>query len=74
MSPSKLLGSLFSAPATKPTAFSRRRFLALLGASAALATGAGCTRNRAAIVPYTKKQDEIVPGVANYYASSFPRR
>jgi molybdopterin-containing oxidoreductase family iron-sulfur binding subunit len=52
---------------------SRRRFLALLGASAALATGAGCklTRNRAAVVPYTKKQEEIVPGVANYYASTF---
>jgi molybdopterin-containing oxidoreductase family iron-sulfur binding subunit len=53
--------------------FSRRRFLALLGASAALATGAGCklTRSRAAVVPYTKKQEEIVPGVADYYASTF---
>jgi molybdopterin-containing oxidoreductase family iron-sulfur binding subunit len=50
---------------------SRRRFLTLLGASAALATGAGCKRNRAAVVPYTKKQEEIVPGVANYYASTF---
>ncbi len=52
--------------------FSRRRFLALLGASAALATGAGCKRNRAAIVAYSKKQEEIVPGVADYYASTFP--
>ena len=53
---------------------SRRRFLALFGASAALATGAGCkpSTNRAAIVPYTKKQEEIVPGVADYYASTFP--
>ncbi len=51
--------------------FSRRRFLALLGASAALATGASCKRNRAAIVAYTKKQEEIVPGVADYYASTF---
>src|ERR1700690_3962267 len=50
---------------------SRRRFLAMLGASAALATGAGCKRNRAAVVAYTKKQEEIVPGVANYYASTF---
>ncbi|MGC9985111.1 MAG: 4Fe-4S dicluster domain-containing protein [Polyangia bacterium] len=50
---------------------SRRRFLAMLGASAALATGAGCRRNRAAIVAYSKKQEEIVPGVANYYASTF---
>jgi len=50
---------------------SRRRFLTLLGASAALATGAGCKRNHPAVVPYTKKQEEIVPGVANYYASTF---
>ncbi len=52
---------------------SRRRFLALFGASAALATGAGCkpSGNRAAIVPYTKKQEEIVPGIADYYASTF---
>ena len=52
---------------------SRRRFLALFGASAALATGTGCkpAKDRAAIVPYTKKQEEIVPGVADYYASTF---
>ena len=52
---------------------SRRRFLALFGASAALATGAGCkpSGNRAAIVPYTRKQEEIVPGIADYYASTF---
>ena len=52
---------------------SRRRFLALFGASAALATGAGCgpAKGRAAIVPYTKKQEEIVPGIADFYASTF---
>jgi Fe-S-cluster-containing dehydrogenase component len=52
---------------------SRRRFLALFGASAALATGAGCkaAQDRAAIVPYSKKQEEIVPGIADYYASTF---
>jgi molybdopterin-containing oxidoreductase family iron-sulfur binding subunit len=52
---------------------SRRRFLALFGASAALATGAGCgpAKNRAAIVPYTKKQEEVVPGIADFYASTF---
>jgi molybdopterin-containing oxidoreductase family iron-sulfur binding subunit len=55
----------------EPDGFSRRRFLALLGASAALATGAGCKRNHAAIVAYTKKQEEVVPGVADYYASTF---
>ena len=52
---------------------SRRRFLALMGASAAEATGAGCkpAKSRAAVVPYTKKQEEIVPGIADYYASTF---
>jgi Fe-S-cluster-containing dehydrogenase component len=52
---------------------SRRRFLALFGASAALATGAGCgpAKNRSAIVPYTKKQEEVVPGIADFYASTF---
>jgi Fe-S-cluster-containing dehydrogenase component len=52
---------------------SRRRFLALFGASAALATGAGCraTQDRASIVPYSRKQEEIVPGVADFYASTF---
>src|SRR5664279_5147497 len=56
-----------------PDGVSRRRFLALFGASAALATGAGCkpAKQRAAIVPYTKKQEEIVPGIADYYASTF---
>jgi Fe-S-cluster-containing dehydrogenase component len=56
-----------------PDGLSRRRFLALFGASAALATGAGCkpAKQRAAIVPYTKKQEEIVPGIADYYASTF---
>ncbi len=52
---------------------SRRRFLALFGASAALATGAGCkaTQSRTTVVPYTKKQEEVVPGVADFYASTF---
>ena len=52
---------------------SRRRFLALFGASAALATGAGCrpAGKRGTVVPYTGKPAEIVPGIANYYASTF---
>jgi Fe-S-cluster-containing dehydrogenase component/anaerobic selenocysteine-containing dehydrogenase len=50
---------------------SRKRFLALLTASAAFAA-AGCTdyRNRGEIVPYSRKPEEITPGVANYYAST----
>ncbi len=50
---------------------SRRKFLALLGASAAFA-GAGCSDypDKGAIIPYNKKPEEVVPGKANYYAST----
>ncbi len=49
---------------------SRRKFFALIGASAALA-GAGCAdyRDKGEIIPYNKKPEEIIPGKANYYAS-----
>jgi Fe-S-cluster-containing dehydrogenase component len=52
---------------------SRRRFLTLASASAALAMGTvSCSRiDRGTIVPYTKKPQEVHPGVANYYASTF---
>ena len=52
---------------------SRRRFLNLISASAALAFGAtSCSRiDRGKIVPYTRKPEEVVPGVATYYASTF---
>jgi Fe-S-cluster-containing dehydrogenase component/anaerobic selenocysteine-containing dehydrogenase len=50
---------------------SRKQFLGLLAASAAFAT-AGCTnyRDKGEIVPYTKKPEEITPGVSNFYAST----
>jgi Fe-S-cluster-containing dehydrogenase component/anaerobic selenocysteine-containing dehydrogenase len=50
---------------------SRRRFLALLSASAAFAA-AGCSdyRDIGEIVPYTKKPEEVTPGIPNYYAST----
>lgn len=50
---------------------SRRKFLALIGASAALA-GAGCAdyRDKGDIIPYTNKPAEVTPGKANYYAST----
>lgn len=51
---------------------SRRRFLALLSASAALGTGVSCsTVDRGLIVPYTRRPADVVPGKANYYASAF---
>lgn len=50
---------------------SRRGFLGMIGATATLATAA-CTNHDRTIVPYTKRPTEIVPGIANYYASTFP--
>lgn len=52
---------------------SRRRFLALMGASLALSTGVGCNLRPASqrkIVPYTTQPDEIIPGVPLYFATS----
>lgn len=53
------------------TGISRRKFLALAGSVAAVAA-AGCTnyKDKGAIVPYTKKPEDMVVGVANYYAST----
>lgn len=50
---------------------SRRKFIALLGASAALA-GAGCSDypNKGEIIPYNKKPEEVTLGKPNYYAST----
>ncbi len=51
---------------------SRRGFLSLVAASAAVAGGtAAAGTSDDTIVPYTKKPTEVIPGVANYYASTF---
>jgi Fe-S-cluster-containing dehydrogenase component/anaerobic selenocysteine-containing dehydrogenase len=52
---------------------SRRRFLGFLSASAALALGASScsTIDRGKIVPYTRKPEGTIPGMATYYASTF---
>ena len=50
----------------------RRDFLKMLGFGLGAATvAAGCEIPIKRAIPYTIKPDEIVPGVANYYASSF---
>ena len=52
--------------------FSRRDFLGLVSATAALAATVACERKgQGTVVPYTKRPVEVVPGVANYYASAF---
>ena len=51
--------------------WARREFLKLMGASIAL-TSFGCVRRPVQkIVPFAKRPKEIVPGLPNYYASTF---
>ena len=52
----------------------RREFLLLMGASFGLAgLGlAGCREPRNHTLPYSKQPESTIPGVATYYASSFP--
>ena len=51
---------------------SRRSFLQLMGASAALAGLAGCQRPEEKILPYVKAPEQVIPGKAQYYATAFP--
>ena len=51
---------------------SRRTFLKVMGASTALAGLAGCRRPVETILPYARKPQEIIPGVANFYATTQP--
>ncbi|MCA9735709.1 MAG: TAT-variant-translocated molybdopterin oxidoreductase [Deferribacteres bacterium] len=49
---------------------SRRKFLSIMGASMAMAGLASCRRPVEKIVPYVKAPEEIIPGVAKYYATT----
>jgi len=53
-------------------ALSRRKFLALMGASIAFAGLAGCQRPVEKIVPYVKAPENITPGNSLFYASAMP--
>ena len=50
---------------------SRRDFLKFLGFSITAATLAACEAPIVKSIPYVVKPEEITPGVANYYSSSF---
>lgn len=55
------------------TGFDRRDFMKIMGASALMASLAGCTRRPVQkIVPYVNNPEEIIPGQPNFYASSDP--
>ena len=51
----------------------RRDFMKVMGASAMMASLAGCTRQpMQKIVPYVNNPEEIIPGLPNFYASACP--
>ena len=56
---------------SKLNGLSRRRFLALLSASAAF-TATACTdyHDKGEIIPYNKRPEGVLPGIPNYYAST----
>ncbi len=56
----------------KMSPVSRRRFLALLGVSTAFAaTSCNNYRDKGEIMPYVTKPESIMPGIPNYYASTY---
>lgn len=53
------------------TDVTRRGFMAIMGASAALATGAGCVRKPTQyILPYTNRPEDLIPGEPRFFAST----
>ncbi|MEM1094949.1 MAG: TAT-variant-translocated molybdopterin oxidoreductase [Bacteroidota bacterium] len=52
-----------------PGGSSRRQFLQLMGASMALAGLSACRRPVEVIVPYSRQPEEVIEGVAMYYAT-----
>lgn len=53
------------------TSTTRRDFLKFLGFGVAAASLAACETPITKAIPYLNKPEEIVPGVANYYASTY---
>ena len=58
-------------PSKGELASSRREFLQLMGAGAALASTSCMRRPAEKLVPYVHRPKDIIPGEANYYASSY---
>ncbi|MGF1531244.1 MAG: TAT-variant-translocated molybdopterin oxidoreductase [Puniceicoccaceae bacterium] len=64
----------FPVAASELEGFNRRNFLRIMAASFGLAgLGlSGCRRPEAVILPYGRQPENLIPGVAQYYASSRP--
>jgi molybdopterin-containing oxidoreductase family iron-sulfur binding subunit len=61
----------FREGADQPPPLTRRELLLLLGANAALAGAAGCSRGTPeAIVPYVRQPPEVTPGTPTLYATT----
>ncbi len=58
----------------EPGGATRRQFLQLMGASVALAGLTGCRKPVQTILPYTRKPEEVIPGIPMYYATAMPFR
>ncbi|CAI8277453.1 MAG: Menaquinone reductase, iron-sulfur cluster-binding subunit [Opitutia bacterium UBA7350] len=64
----------FPAGAAELEGVNRRQFMKVMAASFGLAGMgmAGCRRPVQTILPYAKQPENLIPGVASYYASSMP--
>jgi MoCo/4Fe-4S cofactor protein with predicted Tat translocation signal len=60
----------FPEGADTPEGISRRGFLKLLSASAAMAGATACEQPLERILPYTDQPPEVTPGIPQYYATS----
>ncbi len=58
-------------PSLEDITSSRREFLQIMGAGLALTTTACLKRPTEKIIPYVNRPEDIIPGEANYYASSY---
>ncbi|TXF75832.1 TAT-variant-translocated molybdopterin oxidoreductase [Chryseobacterium sp.] len=61
----------FSGDSEKDSGTSRRDFLKLLGFSTAAVTLAACEAPVIKTIPYVVKPHDIIPGIPNYYASTY---
>ena len=53
---------------------SRRHFMQVMGASMALAGLVACRRPMEKVLPFAQQPEDMIPGVAQYYATSMPFR
>ena len=65
------VGELLGGDQSKESGSSRRDFLKLLGFSTAAVTLAACEAPVIKTIPYVVKPHEIIPGIPNYYATTY---